>query len=236
MPELDASDALKSLAFASAEPSVEATLQQVVDLAIKGVTGCTMAAITLLGQGGPTTAVATSDVAARVDQVQYKSNAGPCLDAYRRQVLNRIDSTYTDERWPVFCRAAFAAGVLAILSFPLVVGGDGLGALNLYSSTESAFDENSERSGAIFAAHASITVANARAFWRTEELRRNLEEALCTRGVIDQAKGMLMARDGVSADDAFELLKRASQRTNRKVHDLAQEIVDATRRGTNDGS
>jgi transcriptional regulator with GAF, ATPase, and Fis domain len=154
----------------------------------------------------------TSEVAARVDEVQYKVNAGPCLDAYRRQAINRIDSTYTDERWPVFCRAAFAAGVLAILSFPLVVAGDGLGALNLYSSSESGFDENSERSGAVFAAHASITLANARAFWRTEELRRNLEEARSTRGVIDQAKGILMGRESSSADEAFELLKRASQR------------------------
>jgi GAF domain-containing protein len=207
------------------ENSFDATLQQVVDLACEAVQGCSMAGITLLSGGGPTTAVATSDLAARIDAIQYRTNSGPCLDAYRRQVLNRVDSTDDDPRWPEFCEGAAAGGIRAILSYPLVVHGDGVGALNLYSMTQFGFDEVAERTGTVFATHASITLANARAYWRTEELRHHLEEALTTRGVIDQAKGVLMAGEGCTADEAFEMLKRLSQRTHRKVHDLSREIV-----------
>jgi GAF domain-containing protein len=225
------SDAIESLAHAaSGEDSFDATLQQVVDFACEVITNCSMAGITLLSQGGPTTAVATSDVAARVDAIQYRVNGGPCLDAYRRQTINRIDSTEDDERWPEFCRGAAEAGVCAVLSYPLVVHGDGIGALNLYSGIKSGFDVVAERAGAVFAQHASITLANARAYWRTEEIRHHLEEALATRGVIDQAKGILMAREGYSADEAFDVLKQASQRANRKVHDISQELVHRARR------
>jgi AmiR/NasT family two-component response regulator len=73
-------------------------------------------------------------------------------------------------------------------------------------------------------------VANARSYWRNDELRRNLESALETRGVIDQAKGILIAREGITADVAFDVLKRASQRTNRKLHQIAQEMVEAASR------
>jgi GAF domain-containing protein len=207
------------------EESFEATLQQVVDLATEGIAGCSMAGITLLERSGPSTAVASSQLAAAVDEIQYRINAGPCLDAYRRQVVNRIDSTESDQRWREFCAGAAAAGVYSILSFPLVVGGDGIGALNLYSAVKLGFDDDDERVGGVFAAHAAVTLANARAFWRTEEVRRNLEMALETRGVIDQAKGVLIAREGYSADEAFEVLRRASQRANRKVHDIALELV-----------
>jgi GAF domain-containing protein len=229
--ESDPSEFVLSLANAApGEDSFGATLQQVVDLAREGIAGCSSAGITLLEAGGPTTAVATSVAAAGVDAIQYRVNGGPCLDAYRRQVVNRIDSTETDERWPEFCRGAAAAGVHSILSFPLIVNGDGIGALNLYSTSEFGFDGRDETIGAVFATHASVTLANSRAFWHTDALRRNLEEALKWRGVIDQAKGVMMAREGLSADEAFDVLRRASQRANRKVQDLAQEVVDATRR------
>jgi transcriptional regulator with GAF, ATPase, and Fis domain len=212
------------------EESFDAVLQHVVDVACGSVGGCSMAGITLLDRKGPTTAVASSEIALEIDAIQYSEGGGPCLDAYRRQVVNRIDSTATDERWPQFSRGAAANGVHSTLSFPLIVGGDGLGALNLYSDVESGFDEIAERTGAVFANHASTTLANARAYWANEDLRRNLEMALETRASIDQAKGVLMARGGVGADEAFEILRKASQRTNRKLHDIAQEIVDSASR------
>jgi AmiR/NasT family two-component response regulator len=74
--------------------------------------------------------------------------------------------------------------------------------------------------------HASVTLQNARAYWLADERSRNLLFALESRGTIDQAKGILMAREGITADQAFDVLCRASQRSNRKVHDIAEEIVD----------
>jgi GAF domain-containing protein len=189
-----------------------------------------MAGITMLGRSGPTTTAATSDVAGRIDATQYEVSSGPCLDAYRHQVVNRIDATASDKRWPEFSRAANAEGVLSTLSLPLIVGGDGLGALNLYSDIESGFDDVDERMGTVFATHASVTLANARAYWANEEMRRNLEIALDSRAVIDQAKGVLMGQQGCSAEKAFDVLRRASQRENRKLHDIAQEIVEQAAR------
>jgi hypothetical protein len=211
------------------EEGYVATLQFVVDTACAYIAGASMAGMTLLDGGGPTTAVATSTEAGRVDALQYLHNGGPCLEAYRRQAVIRIESTDSDERWPEFCRGALETGIHSTLSFPLIVNGDGLGALNRYSEHQSGFDDIDERTGGLFAAHASVTLANAQAAWKNDALRRNLEEALKTRGVIDQAKGILMVEQKISADEAFEVLKRASQRSNRKVNDLAQEIVD--RRG-----
>jgi GAF domain-containing protein len=135
-----------------------------------------------------------------------------------------------DERWPEFFELARSEGVRSVLSFPLVVHNDGIGALNLYGDREFAFGEEDEQIGQAFAMHATITLAHAHGDWRNRQARKSLERALETRGVIDQAKGILMARTGTDADTAFESLRRASPRSNRKVYDLAVEIVESTQR------
>lgn len=225
------SDAISQTLESTLERVVEAALQQIVGLVCSALDGCSMASITLLDQDGPHTVASTSDVAERVDASQYASESGPCLHAYRNQVINRVDSTETDQRWPEFLELARGEGILGVLSYPLVVHHDGLGALNLYAEQEGAFDERDERIGQAFATHASLTLTHARGHRSKEEARQSLERALATRGVIDQAKGILMARTGVDADQAFESLRRASQRTNRKVIVLAREIVDSTQHG-----
>ena len=213
---------------ATVEGVVESALQEIVELVCTALDSCSMAGVTLLDQTGPHTVAATSEEARRVDSFQYAVESGPCLHAYRNQVMNRVDSTLLDQRWPEFMELARSAGVKSILSYPLVVRNDGIGALNLYSDREAAFDEDDERVGQAFAAHATITLTHARGYWNNEKTRLSLERALQTRGIIDQAKGILMARTGSDADQAFESLRRASQRTNRKVFDLALEIVQST--------
>jgi GAF domain-containing protein len=211
------------------EQSLEATLLEVLTLACAAVAGSHMGGVTLLGREGPTTAVATEEKARLVDAIQYQVGAGPCLDAYRRQAVNRIDSTADDQRWPEFCHGASQAGVRSILSLPLVVAGDGLGAINLYSREPNGFSEADEHTGALFASYASVALANARVFWRTQTLAGQLQEALSTRGVIEQAKGILVAQQGCSADEAFDILVRGSQRTHTKLHDVADQLVERAR-------
>jgi GAF domain-containing protein len=212
------------------EKVVESALQQIVELVCAALDSCSMAGVTLLDPTGPHTIAATNEATERVDAFQYEVESGPCLDAYRNQVMHRVDSTELDERWPEFFELARSEGVRSVLSYPLVVHNDGIGALNLYGEREYAFDEEDERIGQAFATHATITLTHARGSWRNGKARQSLERALETRGVIDQAKGILMARTGADADQAFESLRRASQRSNRKVFDLAQEIVESTRR------
>lgn len=209
---------------------VESALQQIVELVCAALDSCSMAGVTLLDPSGPHTVAATNEATKRIDAFQYKVGSGPCLDSYRNQVMHRVNSTEQDERWPRFFELARSEGVRSVLSYPLVVRNDGIGALNLYGERENAFDEEDERIGQAFATHATITLTHARRSWRNGKARESLERALETRGTIDQAKGILMARTGTDADQAFEALRRASQRSNRKVSDLAQEIVHSTRR------
>jgi GAF domain-containing protein len=229
-PSYEPPESLVALAgILVAEQSLEATLLEVLTLACAAVAGGDMGGVTLLGPEGPITAVATGEAARRVDAIQYRVGAGPCLDAYRRQQVNRIDSADADQRWPEFSRGAAQAGIQSILSLPLVVAGDGLGALNLYCREPNGFSAADESTGALFASYASVALANARVYWRAKALAGQLEEALSTRGVIEQAKGILVAEQGCSADEAFEILVRASQRSHTKLHDVADQLVERAR-------
>jgi GAF domain-containing protein len=198
-------------------------------LACGALEGGDMGGVTLLQPEGPTTAAASDDVAFRVDAIQYEVGSGPCLDAYRRQSIFRIDSTLEDARWPEFCRRAAAAGVMSILSLPLVVSGDGLGALNVYCRRPNGFSQSDETTGTAIASYAAVALANAREFWRIQALAGQLQEALSTRGVIEQAKGILISEQGCTDEEAFELLVRASQRSHTKLHDVAAELVERAR-------
>jgi len=208
------------------EQSLETTLRQVLDLACATLGSGDEGGITLLEPEGPRTAVATSDAALQVDNHQYEAaDGGPCLEAYRQQQVFRIESTADEPRWPSFAHAAAEAGIKTTLSLPLVVGGDGLGALNLYRYDASGFSEADEAVASSFASYASVALANARVYWRTQRLADQLREALATRGAIEQAKGMLMVVQGCTADEAFQLLVGMSQRTNTKLHDVAANVV-----------
>jgi GAF domain-containing protein len=213
-----------------AEQSLEKTLGQVLDLACAALSCGDDGGVTLLDREGPRTAVATSDAALRVDGFQYEAEGGgPCLDAYRSQQVLRIDSTAEDPRWPEFAEAAAEAGIMSTLSLPLVVAGDGLGALNIYCREENGFSEADEVLAMTFASYASVALANARVYWRTQRLAEQLEQALSTRGVIEQAKGIVIAEHGCSADEAFQLLVAASQRSHMKLHDVAAQLVERAR-------
>jgi GAF domain-containing protein len=213
-----------------AEQSLEKTLGQVLDLACAALSCGDDGGVTLLDREGPRTAAATSDAARRVDSSQYEADSGgPCLDAYRRQQVLRIDSTSSDQRWPEFAAAAAEAGIRSTLSLPLVVAGDGLGALNIYCLEENGFSEADEALAMTFASYASVALANARVYWRTQRLADQLQEALSTRGMIEQAKGIIIAEQGCSADEAFQLLVNASQRSHVKLHDLATDLVGRAR-------
>jgi GAF domain-containing protein len=212
------------------EQSLDKTLRQVLDLACGTLSCGDEGGITLLDREGPRTAVATSDAALRVDGLQYEAeDGGPCLEAYRRQQVFRIDSTADELRWPEFCESAAAEGIKSTLSVPLVVGGDGIGALNIYCRQASGFSAADEALAAPFASHASVALANARVYWRTQRLADQLQEALSTRGVIEQAKGIIIAQQGCSADQAFQLLVEMSQRSHVKLHDVASDLVARAR-------
>jgi GAF domain-containing protein len=212
------------------EEALDDTLRRVSDLACRNIGGADVAGVTLLRDGKPTTAVFTDPTSPQIDSAQYETGIGPCLEAFRQQRVFRIDSTADDEQFPAFSQAAAEHGVQSTISLPLAVRGNGIGALNLYSKQLAAFSDEDEQLGMLFAQQASVALANAQLYDSAYRMTQQLQEALTSRAVIDQAKGILMAKNGGGADEAFNVLRTRSQNENRKLRELAQELVDGARR------
>ena len=214
--------------FLVAEATLGETLQRLAEVSAGAVESAEVAGITLLKEGRkPTTVVYTDDRSPSVDQGQYEDDDGPCLEAYREQTLILVEDTRAAaERWPSFSEAAQEQGILSTLSAPLVVGDRGIGALNLYAGKPHAFDDDDSGLVSLLAAQVAIVVANASAYWDAYELSEQLNEAMRTRSTIEQAKGVLMAQSGIGADAAFEVLRKASQRENVKLREIAERIVE----------
>jgi GAF domain-containing protein len=215
-------EALAGIVFAGGAP--EATLEAVAELAQQAIPGCDAASVTFVENGKPRATSSTAEVAASIDRHQYSRNEGPCLEAIRSRMTVRVDSYDDESRWPAFLPAVRSEGIRSSLSIPLVALDDAVGALNMYSRVAAGFAQ-AEPAGEVFAARAAVTIANARSYHRATDLARNLTLALDHRDVIGQAKGILIAQDGVTSEEAFDILRRASQRSNRKVYELAAEIV-----------
>jgi GAF domain-containing protein len=214
------------------------TLLRVSEITTNAMPASEMAGISLLnGEGKPTTAVFTDDEAPEIDSAQYDSGRGPCLDAWRTQDVVRIDDMAMAGRdYPEFSAAAGQHGIQSTLSLPLVAGQRGVGALNLYARTKQGFSEDDEALGTDLAAAAAIVLANASAYWEASQLSEQLTEAMTSRAVIEQAKGMLMAQSpDLTADHAFDLLRQASQRENIKLREVARRIVERKRLNQKNG-
>ena len=208
-----------------AEETLEATHGRVASLACRTLPPCDYASVTMVNDGRPSTPVQTDKVAADLDSVQYRSRRGPCLEAYQVGKIVREKIPEEAERWPEFSTVAMNAGIQSVLAVPLVAKGQPLGALNLYSKSSAGYDAAAEETALLFSQQAAVACANAEVYWRTYTLTEHLREALESRDVIGQAKGILMARRNCTAEAAFELLRQASQHRNIKLREVADQVV-----------
>jgi GAF domain-containing protein len=172
----------------------------------------------------------SNERARQMDAVQYEVDDGPCLSALRRGVLVAVDDIASDGRWPAFARRATQQGVGASLSVPMMVDGAAVGALNLYAPVGGSLSPADRDRAARFADQAAGAVALALRLADREEQNRHLEAALGSRSVIDQAIGAVMARAGVDAATAFEVLQQRSQHSNVKLRDVARSVLDEVTR------
>jgi GAF domain-containing protein len=219
--------------FFVGDGTVKETLERVSTLTIEAIPAAEMVGITMLVEGRQRTAVFTDPEAPEIDQAQYDTGEGPCLAAFHDGRITEIESTREAGKWPEFREVAAAHGIGSTLSFPLLVDTGAVGALNLYCLRERGFTSDDRETGTLFAAQAAIVLANAQAYWDAHDLSARLGEAMHSRAVIEQAKGMLMAAQGCDEDTAFDLLVKASQRENIKLRDVARRIVDgAVARGS----
>ena len=227
----DADDALEQLGrMTLRDQSIESVLQTVVTLAKRVLPGNPEASITLLADGRPTTPSSTGELATYLDETQYGHGYGPCLESASTGLLVEIPDTAVEPRWSDYCRIAVEQGNRSSLSVPLPVSDRVSGALNVYAREAHAFDAEAKAAALRFAPYASVAMANMHAYQDARDMASNLQVALESRAKIDQAKGVLMARFGYSADDAFAHLVAVSQRRNVKLRDVAREVVAMTRR------
>ncbi|MEU8227212.1 GAF and ANTAR domain-containing protein [Kribbella sp. NPDC048915] len=213
----DLGDLARELHRAEAPDDV---LRELVQGAIELVPGAQDGSVTTLVVGEHVSHKAESGtLPARISSLMSELGEGPCLDALRdhRRVI-RVDDMRTETRWPQFAPQAAALGALSVLAFPLFVQENNLCALNLYADKPHAFSDESEQIGCLIAVHAAVAYADAQ---RAE----NLLAALETRDKIGQAVGLLMERYSITSDRAFETLVRFSRQTNRKLRDVAAELI-----------
>jgi GAF domain-containing protein len=201
------------------EHDVDSTLDRVCKLAVDTVDACEAAGISIAEGKKVSSRSTTNDLPRMVDEIQSETQQGPCVDAIKEHEVFVTGSLSQEARWPDFAqRAHTATGIESVLSLRLFASEDTFGSLNLYSSKRDAFDDADIAVASVFAAHAAVALATAR---REEQL----EGKAGSRDLIGMAKGIVMARQGVSEDEAFDILRRASQRMNVKLRELADRVV-----------
>ncbi len=208
---------------------VQDTLAQVVQVAVSTIEGCDRAGIFVVTDGLVTTPVHTDPVVAEVDALQRDTGEGPCLDAVAGGTVFYAGDLGNDPRWPRFGPEATSRGTRSLLALPLL--GDGtLGALNLYARYPDAFGVIDRARGLLLAAVAALAFATARTHEDEERRAANLQLALVTRELIGQAQGILMERERITPDEAFDILRRASQHLNLKLREVAQTLIETGER------
>jgi GAF domain-containing protein len=214
------------------EEPLDEVLQRLAETATRAIQDADAVTITV-DPRQPRTAAASDATLIDIDEKQYSSDRGPCLEAARtlRAVRAAVGANGTD--WPEFDAAAEQHGVRAYLSVPIVLPAADhsdarhVGSLNIYSRTETAFDPFDEGVMRLFTTAASAAIDNAHRWQRSREHIAHLETALASRAVIDQAKGVLMAAHSCTADEAFAKLVQESQKRNVKLREVAQGLLDS---------
>jgi GAF domain-containing protein len=216
------------------EEPLSATLAQVAELAKQTIPGAAEVSVTLIQNERVESLVFTGPLASDLDERQYEAGFGPCMDAALSGTTVVIEDTSDSPTYPDFGRAAHRKGITRTMSIGLPAQRRTIGALNVYATDGGAFDQTAQELALTFAGYAAVALANAGLYASTAQLAANLQRALESRAIIDQAKGILMARHGVSADEAFDMISRQSQLTNRKVRDIAAELAADAGRGRRD--
>lgn len=169
----------------------------------------------------------TDDRVRDIDQAQYDQGIGPCVDAIMNSDSFYYDGTDVEPRWRQFAEAAGSEGIYSVLSVPLQLDGETVGALNFYSGERDALRPGQREEALLFASQAAVSIANVKELVDSRAQADQLGAALQTRTMIGQATGLLMAQESLSSEEAFQKLVRVSQSANVKLREIAQRYVEA---------
>ncbi|MGI3783755.1 MAG: GAF and ANTAR domain-containing protein [Janthinobacterium lividum] len=226
-PSVDAFRQLQSLLITLAD--VDTFLQSLAELAAGVVDPPASCGINTHFDGRPLTVNSSDHRASKLDHTQFDLGDGPCLQAMQTGQSIYVSDVAAEQRWEPFMNAARDEGVRSSLSLPLTIRGTTVGAMNFFAfHAAHAFDAEQQQRCAIFAAQAAGTLQLASRHLTDTRLLEQLEEALSSRTVIDQAMGILIAQQRCTADTAFGALRHWSTRSNQKLRDVAADIVQRT--------
>jgi GAF domain-containing protein len=201
-------------------------LSDLTGIARRAMPGSEASSITLIRGDKASTAAFDGQMAIDADELQYQRGNGPCIDAGLAGLTLVVDDMSREQRWPDYAAHAATHGVASSLSIPLPFQGAVIGALNNYSAQRHAFGEDDIALGEAVSGWVALAAGRAEHSARTADEVANLYTAMASRAIIEQAKGILMERRKVSADEAFTVLARASQNANVKLRHVAEGLVN----------
>jgi GAF domain-containing protein len=214
------------------ETSLDGVLARVVGLAKQTLPGADEVSVTLVRGTTAHTAAFTGELALTLDEWQYQRGRGPCLDAAVGTATVIVRDMRNELRWADWAAHAAAAGAASSLSIGLPIQEQVTGALNIYGLRPDTFDDETVTLAQTFAGYAAVALANAQLYDTTASLTQHMQAAMENRAVIEQAKGIIMGERRCTAEEAFAILTKVSQDSNRKVRDVAAALVEqASTRG-----
>jgi GAF domain-containing protein len=185
--------------------------------------------VTVIDEQGRRSRAASNEIVEQADSLQYELDEGPCLTAWATRELVRIDDTAADGRWPRWNESVQELGVRSVISAPLVVPGEAIGAMKVYCEQPLNYGPRDDQIMRLLSQQAAILLANAQSLQEARRLSRQLTEALSRRDAIAQATGVLLSQGAVSDREAFTLLTAAARRANQPVGEVARALLDLVR-------
>jgi GAF domain-containing protein len=228
---MDPTDAFAELGrIKLSETDIDGVLARIAELAKRTVPGADEVSVTLIRAAKPYTAAFTGELARTLDESQYEQGYGPCLSASASGDSISLPDLSGETRWPGWAEDALRAGVHSSLSIGLPIHETVSGALNIYATKPDTFDDDAIILARTFAGYAAVGLANAHLYDVTATLAQHMQAAMEHRAVIEQAKGIIMGERRCTADEAFRILSKLSQDTNRKLRDVAALLVERAQR------
>jgi GAF domain-containing protein len=223
---LDSTQAIRALSSIILDhQSYDTVLQRTTEIANQTIPGAREVSVTLQ-HDKPRTVASTGSLATLADDAQYRADDGPCLQAMRSGKTVVVDHQECEDRWPAYDEPAAQAGVRSSCSVPLSVEGACIGALNAYAVEPEAFDDGAIGVAEEVAVFAAVALSNAGLYFTATSRAEQMAEAMKSRAVIEQAKGILMGGRRCDADEAFQILVRLSRESHRKLRDVARVLVE----------